>query len=321
MKALLFLFSRKCFAGQFSCGPKKSELKIGEPSAFFTYVKLSTTKNNSQAVDYFEVNSAQHLRVEGKHHACGNQAVDDLQEQGNREAQDSSSPADDLPSSTSFPDSVSMERSCTPPALTEFQYENHLKEERFPQVLVHPKNESLHNVSGLPAQVTYPYFVSGFMNQVPMSTSVQVYQKNLHDIQNHATTSMMPQYNHLPQCPPHVSGMASCPYCPVGMCLQPPGQMPATHSDGVKLNKFYRREAALFKYRQKRKELCFDKKIRYVNRKRLAERRPRVRGQFVRKVNDSVDLNGQPAIDYDEDENDEGLASRDSSLQKGSSGY
>jgi pseudo-response regulator 1 len=92
----------------------------------------------------------------------------------------------------------------------------------------------------------------------------------------------------------------------------------------VKLNKVDRREAALNKFRQKRKERCFDKKIRYVNRKKLAERRPRVRGQFVRKVNGvNVDLNGQPAsTDYDEDEEEDGdeQASRDSSPEDDASG-
>ncbi|XP_015892310.3 two-component response regulator-like APRR1 isoform X2 [Ziziphus jujuba] len=299
--------------GQFSIGPKKSELKIGESSAFFTYVKLSTMQNNSQAVSRFEVNTAEHVRVDGKHQACGNQGVDDLQvqHQNGEAARESTSPGDDLPSSTtSFPDSLSMERSCTPPSAgTEFlQHENDSKEENFSQVLMHPRNESQHNVSGLPA---YPYCVSGFMNQVMMSSSsVQVYQKNLHDIQNHATTSMIPQYNHpqhnhLPQCPPRLSGMgASFPYYPFSICLQP-GQMPTAHSwpsfgsssGEVKLNRIDRREAALIKFRQKRKERCFVKKIRYVNRKRLAERRPRVRGQFVRKVKDVMDLNGQPATD------------------------
>ena len=38
-----------------------------------------------------------------------------------------------------------------------------------------------------------------------------------------------------------------------------------------------RRAAALAKFRQRRKERCFDKKVRYVNRKKLAETRPRVR--------------------------------------------
>ncbi|XVF76531.1 hypothetical protein PTKIN_Ptkin13bG0273200 [Pterospermum kingtungense] len=44
------------------------------------------------------------------------------------------------------------------------------------------------------------------------------------------------------------------------------------------------REAALTKYRQKRKDRCFQKKVRYQSRKRLAEQRPRIRGQFVRQT-------------------------------------
>ncbi|GKV05711.1 hypothetical protein SLEP1_g17687 [Rubroshorea leprosula] len=50
------------------------------------------------------------------------------------------------------------------------------------------------------------------------------------------------------------------------------------------LNKSAHREAALTKFRQKRKERCFRKKVRYQSRKRLAEQRPRVRGQFVRQT-------------------------------------
>ncbi|KAL2328676.1 hypothetical protein Fmac_022103 [Flemingia macrophylla] len=44
------------------------------------------------------------------------------------------------------------------------------------------------------------------------------------------------------------------------------------------------REAALTKFRQKRKERCFEKRVRYHSRKKLAEQRPRVRGQFVRRI-------------------------------------
>ncbi|KAI6671163.1 hypothetical protein NL676_006048 [Syzygium grande] len=44
------------------------------------------------------------------------------------------------------------------------------------------------------------------------------------------------------------------------------------------------REAALSKFRQKRKERCFEKRVRYESRKKLAEQRPRVRGQFVRQI-------------------------------------
>ena len=43
-----------------------------------------------------------------------------------------------------------------------------------------------------------------------------------------------------------------------------------------------RRAAALDKFRQKKKTLCFSKKIRYASRKQLAEARPRIKGQFVK---------------------------------------
>ncbi|XP_061340885.1 two-component response regulator-like PRR95 [Gastrolobium bilobum] len=44
------------------------------------------------------------------------------------------------------------------------------------------------------------------------------------------------------------------------------------------------RDAALTKFRLKRKGRCYEKKVRYQSRKRLAEQRPRVKGQFVRQV-------------------------------------
>ncbi|KAK2434015.1 two-component response regulator PRR3B [Trifolium repens] len=44
------------------------------------------------------------------------------------------------------------------------------------------------------------------------------------------------------------------------------------------------REAALTKFRQKRKERCFEKKVRYHSRKKLADQRPRVKGQFVKQI-------------------------------------
>ncbi|KAJ7530831.1 hypothetical protein O6H91_03G124400 [Diphasiastrum complanatum] len=53
---------------------------------------------------------------------------------------------------------------------------------------------------------------------------------------------------------------------------------------GPEQNCFTRREAALNKFREKRKERCFEKKVRYQSRKKLAEQRPRVRGQFVRQA-------------------------------------
>ncbi|ESW16510.1 hypothetical protein PHAVU_007G162500 [Phaseolus vulgaris] len=54
----------------------------------------------------------------------------------------------------------------------------------------------------------------------------------------------------------------------------------------VDQNKTSQREAALTKFRQKRKERnerCFHEKVRYQSRKKLAEQRPRFRGQFARQ--------------------------------------
>ena len=51
-----------------------------------------------------------------------------------------------------------------------------------------------------------------------------------------------------------------------------------------------RRAEAIARFLKKRKERNFQKKVRYASRKRLAEARPRVRGQFVRlKEGEEVD--------------------------------
>ena len=325
--SLLFSLIFCNFVAHFSSGPKKSELRIGESSAFFTYVKASILKSNFEGVVNVDNNGAAHVRMEVMHQACGQQGVNDLQTRENGETCESQS-QDDLPSSSSIPDSLSMERSCTPPASMEVSPQKH-KEENFHQGVMHPRNGthcSEHEVSGMASQHTYPYYISGVVNHVMMPSSAQMYhQKNMQDLQNHPSAAMIAQYSHLPQGGPHGPGMTSFPYYPMSICLQP-GQVPQPHSwpsfgssssSEAKLSKVDRREAALMKFRQKRKERCFDKKIRYVNRKRLAERRPRVRGQFVRKLNSSnVDLNGQPAsIDYDEDdeEDEDEQGARDSS--------
>lgn len=55
-------------------------------------------------------------------------------------------------------------------------------------------------------------------------------------------------------------------------------------SHDLKRQRSLQREAALNKFRLKRKERCYEKKVRYESRKKLAEQRPRVKGQFVRQV-------------------------------------
>ncbi|KAF7838492.1 Two-component response regulator-like APRR1 [Senna tora] len=264
--------------GHFASGPKKSELRIGESSAFFSYVKSTMQKINSPGIARVDSNAATPSRIEDMRQACAQQVVYDLQTHENGETYESPS-QDDLPSSNSIPDSFSVERSSTPPASMEILKQKHVKEDHLPHGMIHQRN----GTHGSETEV------SGVVNHVLMPSSSQLYLKNLQDLQNHASTTMIAQYNNISQCPPHATRIASFPYYPMNLCLQP-GQMSSAHSwpsygssssSEVKLNnKVDRREAALMKFRQKRKERCFDKKIRYVNRKRLAERRPRVRGQF-----------------------------------------
>ncbi|KAI5421951.1 hypothetical protein KIW84_045414 [Lathyrus oleraceus] len=44
------------------------------------------------------------------------------------------------------------------------------------------------------------------------------------------------------------------------------------------------REATLLKFRLKRKDRCYDKKVRYESRKRQADKRRQMEGQFVRQL-------------------------------------
>ncbi|XP_010520321.1 PREDICTED: two-component response regulator-like APRR3 [Tarenaya hassleriana] len=74
-------------------------------------------------------------------------------------------------------------------------------------------------------------------------------------------------------------------------------------TDGSGNRRATQREAAIMKFRQKRKERCFEKRVRYHSRKKLAEQRPRVKGQFVRR-SDSKSGNDCP---------NSGMAAEDSS--------
>ncbi|KAI7732925.1 hypothetical protein M8C21_029768 [Ambrosia artemisiifolia] len=241
--------NQRGFSRQLTSSPKKCKLKIGQSSAFFTYVSTSKPTRNAPgvlaSVDETTLLSRIHKESSLRGHVDG------------------------------------------PPV--------NLFSQNIPEKVA-TCGEVPNNISFNPHSA-YPYYPHGAMNQVMMPSS---------------SPSMY--HEHYP--PHHVAGMTSFPYYPsVNMSIQP-GQMPypwsaygSTPSNDAEgqSQTIDRREAALRKFRQKRKQRCFDKKIRYINRKKLAERRPRVRGQFVRKVNGiDVDLNGYPVSnDFDNDDDEE----------------
>ncbi|KAI7732931.1 hypothetical protein M8C21_029774 [Ambrosia artemisiifolia] len=260
------------FSRQLTSNPKKCKLKIGQSSAFFTYVSTSKPTRNAPgvlaSVDETTLLSRIHKEPSLRGHVDG--------------------PPVNL-FSQNIPEKVVT---CGEDRVGDTRGHYHTPvEENQSQIGEFPNNISFNPHSA------YPYYPNGTMNQVMMPSS---------------SPSMY--HEHYP--PHHVAGMTSFPYYPsVNMSIQP-GQMPypwsaygsTSSNDGKGQSQTIdRREAALRKFRQKRKQRCFDKKIRYINRKKLAERRPRVRGQFVRKVNGiDVDLNGYPvSTNFDDDDDEE----------------
>ncbi|KAI9086433.1 hypothetical protein K1719_031517 [Acacia pycnantha] len=299
-----------------SSGPKKSGLRIGESSAFFSYVKTTMQKSNLQGIPQVQNNAATQLRMEDMHQTCPS-GVHNLKTHENGEPSERSNKYY-LPSSISNPDSFSTDNSYAPPASMGSLTQKNFNQEHLPRDATHVRNGT-HifetQLPGTPSQHPHLYHISGFFNHLLMPSLAPLYPKNHQDPQNHASATMIARYNDISHLPPDANGMTYFPYHPMTVCLQP-GQMSSAHSrpsfgssssSKAKLNIVDRRAEALMKFRKKRKERCFDKKIRYVNRKQLAERRPRVRGQFVKKLNGINDhLNGQPAfIEYDEEKEDD----------------
>ncbi|KAG2263635.1 hypothetical protein Bca52824_070714 [Brassica carinata] len=359
---------------QFSSVPKKSRLKIGESSAFFTYVKSTVLTTNCQDPPIVNGNGSVHPGMAEKLQAVASVVTNNAKQTrgGSRETEKNYAQGENLVNGTlersrTLPTPMelhnsrsyeegpnSLERSRTLPPPMELHGVRSYKEvpnsiersrTRPPPVELHggrsyqegtvddarvaaKDSSSQVDASRFAAQNPYPYYMHGVMNQVMMQSA-----------------AMMPQYGHQhPHCPPnHLNGMTGFPYYhhhPMNTSVQnghvplQNGQMPMVHHhhhswpqvgnpspNEVRVTKLDRREEALLKFRRKRNQRCFDKKIRYVNRKRLAERRPRVKGQFVRKMNGvNVDLNGQPepdSADYDdeEEEDEEEEENRDSSPQ------
>ncbi|ONK76355.1 uncharacterized protein A4U43_C03F26720 [Asparagus officinalis] len=274
-------------ARSFSC-PKKTDLKVGESSAFLTYVKSSVPTSNG---DYIHVshNSAPSgpLSIEENHLVRIN-----TESHSNSWRQESYpnrsvyvSNGENMCNVNRFPMPMKIPVICVSSSNTQPQ----------------SRSEGQCDVSGIHPMFPFPVFLPGMMDQNMMASSTQM----------HNAPAIIPQYNALPQIP-HVPLMPPFSYRPVGINLQS-GRVAIMNSSAHEVNfgRTERRVAALIKFKQKRKDRCFDKKIRYINRKKLAEKRPRVRGQFVRQVN-GVDVHrNDSSVDCDSEEEDEEHVSRD----------
>ncbi|KAK1260411.1 Two-component response regulator-like APRR1 [Acorus gramineus] len=288
--------------------PKKSELKVGESSAFFTYVRSGTQTYNFPRYGITDENvAASGSLTNGVALPMLSRQTSDA-ERNNRETWESYPRENGSVGNAKVPD-INMS-----PVPSEFSQGWSASQNQPSKTPVQSNCEP--RFPGVSQLVPLPFYFPGMMNQNMMPSSGQMYPTNLHGMHMQPTAAVPPQYNTLPHCPSLPTMTPPLPYYPVGVNMQPchapaPPLWPSSSSPEMKSSWVERREAALIKFRRKRKDRCFDKKIRYINRKRLAESRPRVRGQFVRQVNGvDVDLNGRPSgngdsDEYEEDEDDE----------------
>lgn len=295
-------------AGNISC-PKKADLKVGESSAFLTYVKSSVPTSNGHCI-HVNPNPVPSgvLNVEESHRVRGDHArfINNWHQESCSHGSVFVNNGENMCNTSTFPMPVKIPVICLSSSNTQPQ----------------KRTEGHIDVSGIQPLVPLPIFLPGIVDQNVMPSSTQMFQGSLNNVQMRNAPVMLPQYNVLPQFL-NVPVMPSFSYRPVGINLQS-GHAPATHlgpsvaslsAHEVKSSRTERRVAALIKFRQKRKDRCFDKKIRYINRKKLAEKRPRVRGQFVRQLN-GVDghLHDSSVVDCDSEEEDEEPISRELEL-------
>ncbi|XP_074570835.1 two-component response regulator-like PRR1 isoform X2 [Curcuma longa] len=284
-------------AGRLLSLPKKTQLKVGESSAFLSYVKSNApSRTPNVGVD---INSAPSLPLISEEHSLEVSGT-----HGNSKlVQESYTVGNGVETSRRI---CNMKDFQTP-----LLYQSSSAEE--PQ----PRNEGT-DTSSIPTLYPFSFCYRGMVNQTMIPSPGQMFQGSFNDVQAHTAPPLLPQYNQY-NVVPYMPLIQSFPCLPMGTNSQSShsatqwSSMTSSSAPEVKSSRTERRAAALVKFRQKRKDRCFDKKIRYEKRKSLAERRPRVRGQFVKQIN-NVDLSQNMFsgdVDSDDDDEDGEPTSRD----------
>ncbi|KAF3784829.1 Two-component response regulator-like [Nymphaea thermarum] len=328
--------------GILSC-PRRSELKVGESSAFFTYIRSNAAGISTSDFRCSSTGAAAAGLHHGEQCPVANQSLDDPEAQIPRESSravctirtDADTSIADMALGMSRPSGLQRLRlsgeeepgmqlpSTSHSKTTSFDSSQDwfLPNEQGSGTGLHPSNPG--NVGDTVSQAVArsPLYMPQMLKTVVGPPAAHIFQGSLQEGPSHVPSNLLTCYNGLPQCQA-VSLMAPFSYYPLGIGMHAAQMqtlhtwLPAANSSVTEMKTacLARREAALVKFRNKRKERCFDKKIRYVNRKRLAENRPRVRGQFVRQAFDAeTRSNGQTVTnndsDLDEDEDEDGPVS------------
>ncbi|KAI5078563.1 hypothetical protein GOP47_0006234 [Adiantum capillus-veneris] len=317
-------------AGSMPSPPRKSELKVGLSSAFLTYNKVSNWPTGQSA-------EVAHFNTPSNHVPSASLRPD--MPSSNHENDDPASKNGDEqePYSISFvaPSEEHLrEREYNPwesNPCSRNECESGYREQLGPSV----NHVTLHtDFLGVKLNCGDPFpqegatsgpsesshFLVGGMIGPVMPCPPPMLSPGIHMYQNSSTeegflagvAAGIPSL-HMPQ---GLNLTGTFPFYPFGlhMAVSPqPGSFPGWHPAVPypiierKLGQAEKREAALNKFRLKRKDRCFEKKIRYVSRKKLAEQRPRIKGQFVRRET-NTDVNDSGALDdYEDDDDDQGL--------------
>ncbi|KAL6899415.1 hypothetical protein ACP4OV_006073 [Aristida adscensionis] len=261
--------------------PIKTNLRVAESSAFLAYVKPSTPTTST-----FDSELQR-----------GGSQLDSIDNQANcSSATDRSDTATDV----NIRDKEVFEMPVQYPAVCFSS----------PNLQLERTSEGRNGTSGIPPVYPFPYFYPGMIEHGMTLPSVQSFHGNINNTQAHtAPPAMLPQYNVYPQC--HGVPMISAfQFNHAGASMHSShlstqnvwSSVPSAPMPEETCSRSERRAAALAKFRQKRKERCFDKKVRYVNRKKLAETRPRVRGQFVRQTSNTDIISTGDDVSEDEDD-------------------
>lgn len=266
--------------GRMFSRPIKTNLKVAESSAFLAYVKSSTPATSS-----FDSGLQR-----------GDSRLDSLDNHGNCS---SATDRSDTGTDVNIWNKEAFEMPVQYPMVCFSSSSMHMER----------SNEGHNDTSGTPPAYHFPFYYPGMVEHNMALSSVQNFQANINSAQAHTPPAMLHQYNVFSQC--HSLPMiSSFQFNTSGMSMHS-SHLPtqnvwssasSTPTPDETCNRSKRRAAALAKFRQKRKERCFDKKVRYVNRKKLAETRPRVRGQFVRHASNMDIISTGDDISEDEDD-------------------